>query len=246
MNCKNMKISMHDGTMTILYDCGVMQKVILMSFSGLVRFCLRNGETISCDISRHLMPDIVYLRSFGIGITEDGNYFFIQSWEKGLFCFSLPTGALMWRSKLKKASELVVRNNMLICHFADQCIAVIDTHSGEITARYPLGWAASFYPLDDNNYLVGPKRGKYFLLDHRLQVVEVIPYQKLNPALLDTCMINDVERIGNGMIISGFEYMNDYYHEQNLMGNTDMGQYRFSRFVAIDCFQPVPVHKSEH
>ena len=234
MNYKNMKISMQDGVMTILYNCGMIQKVILKRFSGTIRFYLHNGDMFSCDISSYLLPDIVYLHSFGISITEDGKYFFVQSWEKGLFCFELPSGTLIWRSKLKKAYELVVRESTAICRFMDQCVEAIDIPTGEVVAHYPLGWSAKFYPLDDSNYLAGPKRGKYYLLDHQLLVKETIPYQKLNPALLDTCMIIDAEHAPGGMIISGFEYMDDYYHEQKLMGNTDMEQYRFSRFVPLD------------
>ena len=158
----------------------------------------------------------------------------MQSWEKGLFCFAFPSGALVWRSKLKNAYQLVIRESTAICRFMDQCVEVIDIPTGEVVAHYPLGWSTKFYPLDDSNYLAGPKRGKYYLLDHQLLVKETIPYQKLNPALLDTCMIIDAEHAPGGMIISGFEYMDDYYHEQKLMGNTDMEQYRFSRFVPLD------------
>lgn len=246
MNSKNMKISIHDGIMTILYNCGVIQKVMLKNYSGIIRFYLHNGDMFFCDISTHLLPDIVYLSSFGISITEDGKYFFVQSWEKGLFCFALPSGTLMWRSERKKANKLVTRNEAIICRFVDQCIERINIPSGEVTAHYPLGWATNFYPLDDCNYLVGPKRGKYYILDDHLQPKEMILYQKLNPALLDTCMIIDAEHITGGMTISGFEYMDDYYHEQKLMGNTDMEQYRFSRFVPLDCFRSELVHNPEH
>lgn len=237
MNRRNMKISMDDGKMTILYDCGVMQKVELKDRTGCISFELINGKSFSCDVSAHILPEIIYLQSFGISITEDGGCFFIQSWEKGLFCFALPSGALLWHSKRKKANELIVRRKTVICRFADQCIEKMNILSGEVMEHYPLGWPANFYPLDDDFYLVGPKRGKYYLLNYQLHIDETIPYQKLNPALLDTCMIIDAEHTPGGMTIYGFEYMDDYYHEQNLMGNVNMEQYRFSRFVLLDRFQ---------
>lgn len=236
MNSRNMTISLRDWELTILYDCGTIQKVVLPDYTGLISFCCRNGESFSCDVSKYIRPDAVFLKSFGVSIAEDGSCFFIQSWEKGLFCFALPAGELLWQSKRKHATRLVLLPNQVICHFADQCVDVMDIHTGEVLSHYPLGWNTQFLPLNDDFYLAGPKRGKYYMLDCRLEVREVIAYQRLNPALLDTCQIVDAVAAPGGMTISGFEYMDDYHHEQNLMGNTDMEQYRFSRFVPLDFF----------
>ncbi|MBQ8579254.1 MAG: hypothetical protein IJ448_00990 [Oscillospiraceae bacterium] len=237
MNTRNMSISFQDWKLTILYDCGPMQKVVLKDYTGHISFYSRNAESFSCDISKHVRPNAVFLKPYGVSIAEDGSCFFIQSWEKGLFCFALPSGELLWRSKRNHATKLVLLPDRVICQFVDYCVDAMDIHSGEVLAHYPLGWNTQFLPLNDNFYLAGPKRGKYYVLDCRLEVREVVAYQRLNPALLDTCCIVDAVAVPGGMTISGFEYMDDYYHEQKLMGNTDMEQYQFSRFVPLDCVQ---------
>lgn len=235
MNTGNMTISLQDWKLTVLYDCGVIQKTVLQDDTGHISFYGHNAETFSCDISEHVRPDAVFLKSYGVSIAGDGSCFFIQSWEKGLFCFSLPSGELLWRSKRRHSTELVLLADRVICRFADQCVDAMDIHSGEVLVHYPLGWRSQFYPLNDNFYLAGPKRGKYYVLDSHLEVREVIPYQRLNPALLDTCNIVAAVAASGGITISGFEYMDDYYREQKLMGNSDMEQYRFSRFVSLNC-----------
>lgn len=237
MNSRNMTISLRDWELTILYGRGTIQKVVLQDYTGHISFYGDNAESFSCDISEHVRPDAVFLKSFGVSIAEDGSCFLIQSWEKGLFCFALPSGKLLWRSKRKHATHLVLLPDRAICRFEDQCVDAMDIHSGEVLSHYPLGWNTKFFPLNDEFYLAGPKRGKYYVLDCRLEAREVIAYQRLNPALLDTCQIVDAVAAPGGMTISGFEYMDDYHHEQNLVGNTDMEQYRFSRFVSLDCFR---------
>ena len=237
MNSKNMTISLDSGELTVLYDCGVIQKAVLQEDSGRITFYTRDGNIFSCNISEHVRADAVYLKTFGISIAENGSCFLIQNWEKGLFCFALPTGELLWRSKKRHANHVVVLPDRVICWFYEQCVDALDIRSGNVLAHYPLGYATVFLPLNDDFYLAGPKRGNYHVLDHNLEVCEAVPYQRLNPALLDTCQIVDAVAVPGGMTISGFDYMDDYYHEQNLLGNKGMEQYRFSRFVPLDSFQ---------
>ncbi len=237
MNSRNMTIHLQDWKLTILYDCGVIQKAILEDYTGHISFQRRDGEIFACDISAHVRPNAVYLKPFGLSIAEDGSYFLLQSWEKGLFCFALPSGELLWKSKKTHAKNVILLSDRAICWFYEQCVDAIDVHSGEVIAHYPLGYDTSFHPLNDNFYLTGPKRGKYHLLDHKLEICETITYQQLNPAPLDHFMIVDVEYRPGGMQISGFEYMRDYYQYQESIGNKDTEQYRFSRFVPLSCFQ---------
>lgn len=236
MNTKNMVISLKDGELTVLYDCGVVQKAVLQDYVGRISFYTRDGTMFSCNISEHVRAEAVFLEAFGISIAENGSCFLIQSWEKGLFCFALPTGELLWRSKKRHAKDVVLLPDRVICWFYEQCVDAMDIRSGEVLVHYPLGYDTDFLPLNDEFYLAGPKRGKYYVLDRKLEVCEVISYQRLNPALLDTCQIVDAVAVPGGITISGFEYMDDYYREQKLMGNWDMEQYRFSRFVPLDSF----------
>ena len=237
MNTKNMIISLQDWFLTVQYDCGTFHKAVLEDYTGHISFYRRNGECLFFDVSKHIRPNAVYLKSFGISIAEDGSCFFIPSWEKGLFCFALPSGELLWRSKKRHANHVITLSDRVICRFCDQCVDAMDIHSGEVLSHYPLGYNTQFLPVNEYFYLAGPKRGKYYVLDHKLEVREVVDYQRLNPALLDTCNIVNADYSPGGMTISGFEYMNDYYDAQWLMGNKDMEQYRFSRFVPLGCIR---------
>lgn len=235
MNIHDMRNTMQYPTLSVTYLRGCVQKAIMEDCTGILTFCFP-GQQITCDVSKHILPEIVYMEQFGITVTEDGQYFFVQSWEKGLFCFHLPTGELAWHNKRKRAFELVVKDGRAICRFMDQRVEVMGITSGQVVASYPLGEGTLFFPLDDDHYLTGPKRGKYHVLDRDLQVREIVLPSQLDPEGMDHFLLVDAVRCRDGMQISGFEYMQAYYDAQRAKGIRDMDQYRFSRFVPLYLF----------
>lgn len=236
MNIKDMISSSKGGDLSVTYIRGSVTYAESKEWTNMVTFFDRNDQVSTVDVSNYLKLEHSYQSQFGICLTDDGKFFFLQSWNSGLFCFERETGTLVWHCKRKKPFELVVRNRTVVCRFLDQCVDAFDIDTGNIVAHYPLGFDTIFRPLTDDFYLVGPKRGKYFVLDGDLSVVGTIPYASLNPNMFDTFIVNEANFVAGGISISGFEYSSNA-HSIAIRSHT-LDEFaeksRFSRFVAID------------
>ena len=206
MNKKDMEIKYAQKILSVQYKRGVIHRSQLDDVSKDITFFFRDGRTLTHDTTKHITPECVYLSQFGISVTEDGKYFFIQSWEKGLFCFSVQTGACMWHHKRKRAYHLVTLENAVVCHFYGDGVLVLDLLSGDAQKRIPLGAEADFWALDDTHYMIGLKRGKYHIIDEGLNLLSTIPYQSANPSGFKTFIILKAGIVSDGIAISGFEY----------------------------------------
>lgn len=236
MNKKHMACSYEDGQLTITYLIGPVAFAIVKDISGEIIFHMRSGTEICLDVTEILFPDVGFLNQFGISITHDGKYFFLQSWESGLYCFELETGSLQWHCKQKKAYDLVVTKDNVVCRFFDKCITVLDIQLGKPLVHYPLGCDKIFLPITDDFYLVGPQRGKYHIIDEGARKIYRIPYELMNPHLFDNFIINDVSFVTGGIEIVGFEYNLKGFMDATKCKPLDNGidMYRFSRFIALE------------
>lgn len=158
MNLHDMTCTVKDHTLEILYAHGPAEKAVVDRFTGIITFHMRDGRTIYADTTKYVFPETSYLQQFGIGITEDGKLFFIQSWEKGLFCFEVESELLRWHYKRKKAYNLVVGKSSVICRFFDHSIEKLDIATGEVIACIPMGYGTNFHVLTTNLFLVGPQQ----------------------------------------------------------------------------------------
>lgn len=237
MNKKHMVCSYENRQLKITYSAGSVALVSINDLSGEIIFHMRSGVKKHLDVTSILFPDVGYLKQFGISLTYDAKYFFIQSWELGLYCFELETGFLMWHYKQKQAYDLVIRKNTVICRFLDKGIKVLDIQSGKQLINYPLGYDKVFLPITDDFYLVGPQRGKYHIIDGDTRRVYSIPYKFMNPHLFDNFIINDVSFVTGGIEIEGFEYyLKDFMDVMKCKPRDNrIDMYRYSRFVTLDC-----------
>lgn len=227
MNINDMSCACNCDGLTVFYDCGIAKKASVSNYSGRITFELRDGRIIEHVINDHILPNPSYLKQFGISISENGEYFFIQSWEKGLFCFHMQDGSLLWHYKTKHAYDLVVRKNHIVCLFFGLCVSVIEISSGKMVSRFPLSsYSTCFVPITDERYIVGPKRGKYLILDENLSIVSSIPIETFNPRGCTTFLLLQAYFTPDGLLISGFEH----FGEDNT-GN--MEQNRFYRLVSL-------------
>jgi len=228
MNVKNMKILVEWTKLSIDYDHGTIAHAEIDKETGNISFWGHDGQFISHNVSKYVVPEIAYLSQFGVSITDCGNYFFVQSWEKGLFCFDLRTGTLVWHCKIKRATDLVVLKNSVICHFLEQSVCVLDLSSGEIQYRVPLGFDTHFFPLTDDYYLMGPKRHIYHLVNSSLKTIAQIPMIALNPNAYDHFIMLRADVDNGGICIFGFE------HPPVVGREPPPEQCRFSRFIPVD------------
>lgn len=192
-------------------------------------FSFRDGRTVMHDIAKYVVPDLPYLDQFGISVTEDGTHFFIQSWENGLFCFDMLSGELKWHHKKKKASHLIILHDVVVCQHRTECVVSLDLLTGAVRKRIPLSWDSTFLAVNDNRYLIGPKRGKHQIIDEYFNIITSIPCKDFNPNNFRTFIILEVNPAPNGIEICGFEYT-------ETDGN-NMDKHRFSRIVPCNLRQ---------
>jgi len=215
----------YERYLTVKYKTTPIAEARLESNSSKLTFTYRNGQVITHDITKHVIPSTAYLDQFGISLSEDGTLFFIQSWQKGLFCFDMHSGKLKWHHKLKKAYNLVVLRDTVVCRFAEQCVMELDISTGQMRNRIPLGPETDFLTIGDTRYLIGPKRMKYQIIDENLNIIASIPYESFNPNDYRTFIINRADSVPGGIEIHGFEY-------EELKEKPK--HYRFSRIVPCD------------
>lgn len=228
MNEKVMTICLRSPKLIVEYACGIIARTEVDDKSGDVVFLKRNGEVIVHNVSHYVVPEHVYLSQYGLSVTDDGKYFFVQSWEKGLFCFDLQSGCLAWHCKTKRATDLVVLKDSVICHFLEQSVCALDLSTGENLHRVPLGYATCFFTLTEDYYLIGPKRYVYHVIDSSLRTVARIPMTALNPKSCSYFIMLRADVEHGGIRISGFE------HPPVAGKMPPPEQCRFSRYVPVD------------
>ena len=74
-----------------------------------------------------------YNGQFGLSVSLDGRFVFVQSWEKGLFCYNAQTGDLAWRSKRRFGiTNIYVNEKTVLCHQYDKALQLLDIETGEV------------------------------------------------------------------------------------------------------------------
>lgn len=208
MDESTMTIMKSLGGFTVEYGCGAIEKVYVSEYTSTLRFYTRSKEESFVDVSQHVELSVGYNSQFGISLTEDGVYFFVQSWEKGLFCFHRQTGKLCWHCKCKHAYKIIVTERILICHFLECCIKAFEIKTGSVIANYPMTVPSVFIALGDNSILIGPKRNKMIILSHTLQEIIKIPYNLFNTNMSRVFLLHSAEYSDDGLWIQGMEYSN--------------------------------------
>ena len=74
-----------------------------------------------------------YNGQFGLSVSLDGRFVFVQSWEKGLFCYNAQTGELVWRTKRRFGiTNIYVNEKTVLCHQHDKALQLLDIETGEV------------------------------------------------------------------------------------------------------------------
>ena len=74
-----------------------------------------------------------YNGQFGLSVSLDGRFVFVQSWEKGLFCSNAQTGDLVWRTKRRFGiTNIYVNEKTVLCHQHDKALQLLDIETGEV------------------------------------------------------------------------------------------------------------------
>ena len=241
MNIHNMKpylVDWDDGffrSLVVEYNCGSIDRSVMHGNSGHISFYYRDGREHRVHVSCKTEFDYVFIKQYGIGITEDEKYFFLPRWESGLYCFELETGKMVWKSTRRHPQKYIVRKNAVICHFADQSVEILSLTDGSTVRRYPFTSGSLFQVLSDDLYLLGPKHNKFHFLNADLDVVLSITGRVLNPKRYDYYILVDAYLDGDHIRLSGFEGWqaehNRSIHERK--ADEYIENHRFVRYIPI-------------
>ena len=168
-------------------------------------FHYHNGKTKTLKANAIIEEnnEYVYIFQFGIAVSQYHNCFYVPIWEKGLFCFSLDTGKLIWRNPLKHAGLTMVYRDFLLCGFEGLGVMKMSCETGTELDRMTITTFTTLHQLESPYYFIGPKRNKYYVVDARsFSIVKQIPANKIAD---DGFLIVEVKGTKDSLIVVGWE-----------------------------------------
>ena len=110
------------------------------------------------------VPMDVYTQVYGVGLSPDGRFLFVPSWEKGITCLNAEDGRILWEFRKKHARQVFCYDEYLVCFFEGEALRRI-SYAGEALQRLPFtGDSADCWMLADGPLFMGPKRRRFMLL----------------------------------------------------------------------------------
>lgn len=168
----------------------------------------KNGDSWTVFLGKNVKFE-PYQEPYGITVSD--SCFFVQSWEKGLFCFHIKTGELLWHIKTCHAREVYLsQQNYIFCFFENHGIQKIDITTGTIIQFFKASAdACRFFEIGNNLFLLGLVRKKYFILDEELKSICEIKDNLVNPNHHDVCIIHNAFLNEKLLTMEITEYSND-------------------------------------
>ncbi|MDR1563944.1 MAG: hypothetical protein LBS74_03195 [Oscillospiraceae bacterium] len=170
-----------------------------------ISFILKNGET-----NFFSYPQIEpYQSQFGVSVSNNGEYIFIQDWDKGLFCYKINTAKLQWHSKQKRVTSLIVGENFVLGFVSSNWLIKHDIETGELIQKERCT-AESFFQLDDNSFFVGPIRRRWKILEtNAFEVLQEFKDSEINSNRLYPFIVANAYYEDDCLVIEGFEQSNE-------------------------------------
>lgn len=121
----------------------------------------------------------VYQRQFGISVSEDGRFLFVQTWERGLHCLDAASGRCVWRSRSRRGvTSLMVNGSTLAVLQREHALLMMDIETGEVLKEKRPARAWSFYPLTPAHFIYQTTARQWEIVRaNTLETVQTIPHQ---------------------------------------------------------------------
>ena len=146
-----------------------------------------------------------YLFQFGTPVSNDGKLLFMGSWEKGLYCYVIETGELLWHMKSTRITKIVVYDTYLIAARYGYYLAKINIATGEIIAKINSKGVGNQFKLD-HRVCVDSLKGTLCVVNTvNMQIEKVIPWKVINPYGYRNCFIISVKLADKKVLIYGHE-----------------------------------------
>ena len=146
-----------------------------------------------------------YNFQFGLAVSSDGKYVFVQTWENGLFCLDSHTGKEIWRTKSKRGvTSVFVNDNTILCHQRERALQLLDINTGEVLLEKRPATAWGFTSIDHNHIVCRVTACKWELIDtDTLETKKIFSHREFTGGHENYC-INHIEFIGQEIIVRGF------------------------------------------
>lgn len=147
-----------------------------------------------------------YIFQFGIAVSSDGKYIFVQTWENGLFCLDSHTGEKLWRTYSKRGiTNIFVNESTLLCHQREHALQLLDIYTGEVLAEKRPATAWGFTAIDHNFIVCRVTARRWEIIDAtNLETKRVISHREFTNGHENYC-INHIKRVGNEIVVRGFQ-----------------------------------------
>ncbi len=138
----------------------------------------RDGQTAEWSVGQ---PEIAaYAEQFGLSVSQDGRFIFVQTWDSGLYCLDAATGEKIWRSQSRRSvTSLAVNQTTLVAHQREHALLLHELETGAVLKekRPAKGW--DFYQLDKKHLLCQTTARQWEIIrTEDLETVQVIPHKQ--------------------------------------------------------------------
>lgn len=169
-----------------------------------------------------------YNHQYGTPISEDGKYLFVGTWEKGLFCYNIYNGNLVWKKTPGKVRKIFVQKEFILIEMSGRGIFKRDVITGDLLGEIKMPNIDFIYQISKTEIFTGLIRNKYYIYEIAdLYEKGMIPLSMLNINECLSFIILDAKRDGCNLTIKGWEQ----YPNRN---RSIIGVTHFSRSIKID------------
>lgn len=147
-----------------------------------------------------------YNYQFGVAVSIDGKYVFVQTWDNGLFCLDAHTGEKVWRTKSKRGvTDIFVNESTLLIHQHERALQLIDIHTGEILKEKRPATAWGFTAIDHKHIICHVTARRWEIIDaETLETKKVFSHHDFTGGHEDYC-VNYIKMDGHELIVRGFK-----------------------------------------
>lgn len=119
-----------------------------------------------------------YQQQFGVSVSADGRFLFVQTWAQGLHCLDAATGKRVWHSKSRRSvTSLMVSKHTLTALQREHALLLMDVGTGAVLRERPVR-AFDFYPLTATHFICRTTARQWEIIRAGdLETVQVIPHK---------------------------------------------------------------------
>lgn len=205
---------LYNNHQAIAYDYGVISLVFwensdtvlkrigqTILYATRVTVCFRNGERFSWE-NKWIGG---YTSQFGIAVSQDGNYLFVQTWEMGLFCLDPRTGKTIWRSKSRRGiTHVFVNEDTILVHQRERALQLLDIHTGELLMEKRPATDWGFASIDHRHIVCAVTARRWELIDGKTLEVKAAFTNKEFTGDHGDYTVYPIYLEGNTLVVRGF------------------------------------------